>query len=65
MGWLSESPVRLTLRAGERATFTVTADARGIRGPEDRTASLVMRSDTPYWLPPVPVSLHVMKGRTP
>ncbi|WUD78113.1 carboxypeptidase regulatory-like domain-containing protein [Streptomyces sp. NBC_00510] len=65
VGWLSESPVRLTLRPGERATFTVTADARGIRGPADRTASLVMRSDTPYWLAPVPVSLHVTKGRTP
>ncbi|MFE0631820.1 carboxypeptidase regulatory-like domain-containing protein [Streptomyces sp. NPDC058864] len=63
VGWLTESPVRLTLRPGERATFTVRADAHGFRGPQDRTASLVMRSDTPYWLPPVPVALHVTRGR--
>ncbi|MEU4092893.1 carboxypeptidase regulatory-like domain-containing protein [Streptomyces sp. NPDC026673] len=63
--WLSESPHRLTLRPGQRATFTVTTDARGIIRPGDRTASLVMRSDTPYWLPPVPVTLHVTRGRTP
>ncbi|MDX3235003.1 kelch repeat-containing protein [Streptomyces sp. ME03-5709C] len=62
VGWLSESRTALTLRPGQRATFTVTADARGIRGPQDRTASLVLSSDTPYWLPPVPVSLHVTKG---
>ncbi|MEU1622481.1 kelch repeat-containing protein [Streptomyces sp. NPDC005722] len=62
VGWLSASPGRLTLRPGERATLTVTTDARGLRGPQDLTASLVMRGDTPYWLPPVPVSLHVTGG---
>ncbi|WP_431949010.1 Kelch repeat-containing protein [Actinacidiphila sp. bgisy167] len=65
VGWLSESRDALTLRPGQRATFTVTADARGTHAPQDRTASLVMRGDTPYWLPPIPVSLHVTKGRGP
>ncbi|MGW3248542.1 carboxypeptidase regulatory-like domain-containing protein [Streptomyces sp. NPDC001070] len=63
--WLSESPRRLTLRPGQKASFTVTTDARGISRPGDWTASLVLRSDTPYWLPPIPVSLHVRKARTP
>jgi hypothetical protein len=62
--WLSANPTRLTLRPGEKVSFTVTVNARDISRPGDWTASLVLRSDTPYWLPAVPVTLHVVKGRT-
>ncbi|MFD3455097.1 kelch repeat-containing protein [Streptomyces sp. NPDC058691] len=61
VAWLSESPGRLTLRPGGSATFTVTLDARDIRRPGDWTASLILRNDTPYWAPPIPVALHVVK----
>ncbi|MEU1595872.1 carboxypeptidase regulatory-like domain-containing protein [Streptomyces sp. NPDC005708] len=62
--WLSANPTRLTLRPGEKVSFTVTVNARDISRPGDWTASLVLRSDTPYWLPAVPVTLHVVKGHT-
>ncbi|MER5911902.1 carboxypeptidase regulatory-like domain-containing protein [Streptomyces sp. NPDC001982] len=62
--WLSESPHRFTLRPGQSASFTVTLNAGEIGWPGDWTASLILRSDTPYWVPPIPVSLHIVKGQT-
>lgn len=63
--WLSESPHRLTLRPGQSLSFKVTLDARAITRPGDWTASLLLRGDTPYWVPPIPVSLHVVKAPSP
>ncbi|MFD9287584.1 carboxypeptidase regulatory-like domain-containing protein [Streptomyces sp. NPDC060030] len=57
--WLSTDPQKLTLRPGQRVQFPVTLDARDIRRAGDRTAYLVPRSDTPYWLDPIPVTLRV------
>jgi N-acetylneuraminic acid mutarotase len=62
LSWLSETPHRLTLRPGQRASFTVTLNAGKIGRPGDWTASLILRGDTPYWLPPIPVSLHIAEG---
>jgi hypothetical protein len=59
--WLSENPGRLTLQPGRKASFTVTLNAHDITSAGDRTASLILRSDSPYWLPAIPVSLHVVK----
>ncbi|WP_369222613.1 carboxypeptidase regulatory-like domain-containing protein [Streptomyces sp. R39] len=59
--WLSESPGHLTLRPGGSTSFTVTLDARAIKRPGHRTASVIPLGDTPYWVPPIPVSLHVVK----
>ncbi|MFJ9755613.1 carboxypeptidase regulatory-like domain-containing protein [Streptomyces sp. NPDC101149] len=61
--WLSESPHRLILRPGQSASFTVTLNAGAIGRPGDWTASLILRGDTPYWVPPIPVSLHIVEGR--
>ncbi|MFF4652181.1 carboxypeptidase regulatory-like domain-containing protein [Streptomyces sp. NPDC001380] len=62
--WLSESPRRLTLRPGRSASFTVRLSARGAGGSGDWSASLVLGSDTPYWVPAVPVRLRVVGRRT-
>lgn len=59
--WLSENPGRLTLQPGGKASFTVTLNAHDITSAGDRTASLILRSDSPYWLPAIPVSLYVVK----
>jgi hypothetical protein len=40
----------------------VTLNAGKIGRPGDWTASLILRGDTPYWLPPIPVSLHIAEG---
>ncbi|MGW1163331.1 Kelch repeat-containing protein [Streptomyces sp. NPDC002519] len=61
VGWLSENPGHLTLRPGASATFTVTLDALGITRPGLRTASVIPLGDTPYWVPPIPVSLRIVK----
>ncbi|WP_211265574.1 Kelch repeat-containing protein [Actinacidiphila oryziradicis] len=59
--WLNESTQRLTLRPGERATITVTLDARvaQITKPGDYSAQLVFDSTTPYPLPAAKVTMHV------
>lgn len=62
--WLSESRNRITLWPGHSASFTVTLNAGKIGRPGDWTASMVLRGDTPYWVPPIPVSLHIVKGRS-
>ncbi|MCX5093886.1 carboxypeptidase regulatory-like domain-containing protein [Streptomyces sp. NBC_00365] len=63
--WLSENPHRLTLRPGQSASFTVTLLAGKMGRPGDWTASLILRGDTPYWVPPIPVRVHIVKDRTP
>ncbi|MFB7776324.1 carboxypeptidase regulatory-like domain-containing protein [Streptomyces bauhiniae] len=63
--WLSESSQRLVLRPGQSASFTVKLDAAVAGRPGDWTASLILRSDTPYRTPTLPVSLHVARSRTP
>ncbi|MFG2884741.1 carboxypeptidase regulatory-like domain-containing protein [Streptomyces sp. NPDC048297] len=63
--WLSQSPHRLTLRPGQSASFTVRLNAREAGRAGDWTASVILRTDTPYWVPPIPVSLHIVEHRTP
>lgn len=62
--WLSESVHQLRLRPGQSTSFTVTLDARELGRPGDWTASVILRGDTPYWVAPVPVSLHIVKSHT-
>ncbi|MFH9089680.1 carboxypeptidase regulatory-like domain-containing protein [Streptomyces sp. NPDC017673] len=57
--WLTETPHRLVLRPGGTATLTVTLDARRLDGTGDWTASLVLATDGPYWVPDIPVRLRV------
>ncbi|MEU6095052.1 S8 family serine peptidase [Streptomyces sp. NPDC047079] len=59
--WLSENPGQLTLTPGRSASFTVTLDAHAMTRPGLRTASVIPLGDTPYWVPPIPVFLNVVK----
>ncbi|MER5915860.1 carboxypeptidase regulatory-like domain-containing protein [Streptomyces sp. NPDC001982] len=64
--WLTESANTVTVQPGASATVTVTLDASvpEITQPGTYTASLIPRSDTPYRLDPVGVSLTVQPPTT-
>ncbi|MFB9238951.1 S8 family serine peptidase [Plantactinospora siamensis] len=60
--WLSESPETFTLAPGASRTVTVTLTATaaaGVAQPGTYTAELGFRSDTPYQVGDVPVTMHV------
>ncbi|MEU6317426.1 carboxypeptidase regulatory-like domain-containing protein [Streptomyces sp. NPDC047009] len=64
--WLTESANTVTVQPGASTTLTVTLDASvpEITQPGTYTASLIPRSDTPYRLDPVGVSLTVKPPTT-
>ncbi|GAA5188421.1 hypothetical protein GCM10023322_39080 [Rugosimonospora acidiphila] len=66
VSWLSANPTSLTLAPGASATVTVTLDATApdITQPGTFTASLALRSDTPYSLAPVNVTMTVKPPKT-
>jgi len=59
--WLAERATRLTLRPHQRVTVavTVSASASQVTQPGTYRAQLVFGSNTPYPLPPVPVTMTV------
>jgi subtilisin family serine protease len=65
--WLSENPAAFTINPGQRVRVTVTlaatADAHVLQ-PGDYTAQIAVRSNTPYAVSPVPVTMHVLPPAT-
>jgi N-acetylneuraminic acid mutarotase len=61
VSWLSESATTFTLAPGQSKKVKVTLDAAvpEITQPGTFTASIVVGTDTPYQVPPVPVSFTV------
>ncbi|MGW3246102.1 carboxypeptidase regulatory-like domain-containing protein [Streptomyces sp. NPDC001070] len=64
--WLTESTNTVTVQPGASTTVTVALDASvpEVTQPGTYTASLILRSDTPYRLDPVGVSLTVKPPTT-
>jgi N-acetylneuraminic acid mutarotase len=66
VSWLAANPRTVTVAPGASATVTVTADAgvSDITQPGTYRAALVVRPDTPYATPNVPVSMTVTPPKT-
>ncbi len=65
--WLSEEPAKFTVGPGQRVRVTVTLAATGaahVVQPGDYTAQIAARSNTPYAVNPVPVTMHVLPPAT-
>jgi N-acetylneuraminic acid mutarotase len=61
--WLTETPTSFALAAGKSTTVTVTltaTQAAGVDQPGDYTAQIGIRSNTPYSVAPVGVTMHVL-----
>ncbi|MGI5488240.1 carboxypeptidase regulatory-like domain-containing protein [Microtetraspora malaysiensis] len=60
--WLSASPTTATLQPGQSVTVTVTLDARSeanVAQPGAYTAQLGVKSNTPYAVAPIDVTMNV------
>jgi Subtilisin-like serine proteases len=64
--WLSEDPVSGTVAGGSSLDITVTFDptGAGLTQPGDYQAELKIEHDTPYTVPNVPVTLHLVAPDT-
>jgi hypothetical protein len=62
--WLSESGSTLDLAPGASATVTVTLGSAALTQPGTYTADLAIGTDSPYFAPPVAVSLTVTPPKT-
>jgi subtilisin family serine protease len=61
--WLSESPATFTVNPGKSVRVTVTlaaTTAAQVVQPGDYTAQIAVKSNTPYAVPAVPVTMHVL-----
>ncbi len=56
--WLSEAPVAGTVNAGKAASVTLAFDGAGEKAFTTSRSRLLVRSDTPYGLISVPVTVH-------
>jgi N-acetylneuraminic acid mutarotase len=64
--WLSEDPTSLTIAPGKSATVTVTLDASvgAVNQPGAYAAQLTFRTNTPYQVTPVDVTMNVTPPKT-
>lgn len=58
-GWLSVGPDQLDLEPGQSVTITVTVDPTQARAAGEYDAQLAFATDTPYRVPPLPITLTV------
>jgi N-acetylneuraminic acid mutarotase len=61
--WLSTSSSTFTLQPGQVQTVTVTANSAVVSQPGTYTATLTVRTDTPYSIQPVSISMRVNPPR--
>ncbi|GGK94259.1 hypothetical protein Sme01_56970 [Sphaerisporangium melleum] len=60
--WLSATPAKVTLAPGKSATISIKLDGRtaaGVEQPGTYTSQFGVRSDTPYAVPPIGVTMSV------
>jgi hypothetical protein len=64
--WLSETPITGTLPAREQQTIRFTFDTRGseIQQPGHYYAHIVVNTDTPYKVTPIPITMTVTPPNT-
>jgi len=59
--WLDEDPIEGVVSAYDSAFIDIEFNVDGIEQPGDYFAELVIDTDTPYEVPPIPVTMHVIR----
>jgi hypothetical protein len=64
LSWAKVSKDTLDLAPGRSATVTVTVSSAGFAQPGSVTGALAVRTDTPYAVPPVPITMQADPPKT-
>ncbi len=59
--WLDEDPIEGVIDAGKTANIQLTWSVKDIDQPGDYFGELRIKTDTPFEIPPIPVTLHVWR----